>query len=132
MSCTLTAATTGAAVATMTAVMAASMATPMTAMATVVTILGDRLGLQWLQFKLWNLALTAARPHTRPLGKAFLWWFFTAFTAWVINTSSKRDRKCHCVAMTTSTTSSATVMTALRTSKATATVAASTAGSSGC
>jgi len=115
--------------ATVTASMTASMAA---AVAASMAILGDRLWLKWLQFELRNLAFAAAGPHTGPLSVAFLGRLLTALATWVVDASPKFNWKCHCVAVTASTTSSATVMTAFRASKATATVATSTTGSPSC
>lgn len=106
------------AVTTMTAVVATVMAT--------VTILGNRFGFQWLQFKFGNFAFATAGPHARPLAITFLWRLLAALTTWVINTCSKGDWKRHGIAVTAAATSSTAMMAAFWTSKAATTITTST------
>lgn len=118
-----------AAVAAMATVAARAMTTMTAVVATVmatVTILGNRFGFQWLQFKFGNFAFTTAGPHARPLAISFLWRLLAALTTWVINTCSKGDWKRHGIAVTATATSSTAMMAAFWTSKATATITTST------
>ena len=80
---------------TFSATVTAVAATVATAMTTFIAFLGDCFGLQGLQFKLRNFALTAAWPHAWPLTKTLLRWLLAAFATWIVNACSKCDWECH-------------------------------------